>query len=190
MRPLRSAREGSTVGQSELDDIGVIRRRRTVDPPIIHWSLGVGLDKRDLIGRPDGQLEVAEGSSSMGKMGRSSRIQATLWRCRRSAAVQSLEDRRRKRIPHELVHDAFLRSISGDGQHEVGSPWCRARLPVSLVETDNLWNQHRHGWPQHGGFGFDSPIAPTEHPQNLTMVGWCANRVRPEGVQDRRTFNS
>jgi len=151
----------STVGKVQRHDIVVVGGGRSVDPPQ-PLCLGVGLDQCDLLGRPAGEFEVADGFLVDREYGAGrSEPPATYWRWspdRRGAGPSG----RRRRIQRTCRPRLFLRRISVTVSTRSVAV-VAGRQGAREFETDDLRNEHGHGLAEHGRFRLDAADAPSEN---------------------------
>ncbi len=141
LRALGAGKRRLDVAQVQLQRRGVVGLRRAGFVPQA-LCLGVGLDQRDLrrrCGRTGAGRSAIRRRS--GRCRRSRRIRAPCWRWSRGRPAAGAAGRRR-RIPRTCPTTPSLRSICGDGQHQVGGGGAFGQRAGEL-EAHHLRNQHR-----------------------------------------------
>ena len=142
---------------------------------------GVGVDELDLLGRPPGELEVAErlGVDREDRAGR-----AELRRHvadRRPVGEAEARDSRPEELD-ELGDDPPLPEHLRDGQDEVGRGGALAQLP-GQPEADHLREEHRDRLAEHRGLGLDPAHAPAQDAEAVDHRGVGVGA--DEGVGER-----
>ena len=168
LRPLRPRERGLDRREVECDHIGIIGGRRAINAPQ-SLRLGIGLDQGDLVRRPPGEFQIADGFLVDGE-DRAGRAELRRHIGDRGAVGQGQSLQAVAEEFHEFIHDALLAQGLGDRQHQVGGRGACGQAARQL-ETDHLGNEHGHGLAEHGGFGLDAAHAPAEHTQAVDHRG-------------------
>ena len=147
---------------------------------------GVGVDQLDRLGRPPGQLQVAQrlGVDREDRAGR-----AELGRHVADRRPVGEPERRQPRPEEldELGDDAALAQHLGHGQDQVGGGRALGQLAAEL-EADHLRQQHRDRLAEHRRLGLDPADAPAEHAEAVDhrRVRVGADQGVGIGLQRRR----
>ena len=121
----------------------------------------VGVDQLDRLGRPAGQLQVAQGLG-VDREDRAGRAELRRHVADRRPVGQPQRRQAGAEELDELGDDAALAQHLGDGQHEVGGGRALGQFAAEL-EADHLRQQHRDRLAQHRRLGLDPADAPAEH---------------------------
>ena len=153
--------------QVELDRLGVLRLTAGVVPePLL---LGIGLDERDLLGRPPGQREVVEGDL-VDREDRAGRAELRAHVADRGPVGQRHRAHTFAVELDELADHAELAEHLGDGEHDVGSR-CASRDLAAQLEADDLGDEHRDRLPEHRRLGLDAADAPAQDTEAVDHRG-------------------
>ena len=187
LRALRAGDAGLDVAEVELERVGV---GRVLGARLVEEALlaRVGVDQLDLLGRPPGELEVAQrlGVDREDRAGR-----AELRRHvpdRRPVGERRGSARPGPKNSTNFGDDAAARAASRSRSAPGRSRSTPSRQLAVELEADHLRQQHRDRLAEHRRLGLDPADAPAEHAEAVDhrRVGVGADQGVGVGLRDRR----
>ena len=159
---LRALRPGDRRLDGAEVEIDLVRERRILGILVVEHALlaRVGVHKLDRLGRPAGELQVAE-RLLVDREDRAGRAELRRHVADRRAVRQAQRVESGAEELDELGDDATLAEHLGDGQDEVGCRRAFGQLSLE-AESQYLRQEHRDRLAEHRGLGLDAADAPAQ----------------------------